>query len=107
LRTEVPERLEIAINTDGPAIVLITQLDDPEWHARLIGPDGERSTRVDRLFGDRLAGWQGVDIPRSGRWRLILTYQGRGALRGLAISVVAWSAWVLAYWWFGRKSRSD
>jgi hypothetical protein len=105
LRAQVPERLELDVQTEGPAVVLITELDDPEWHARLIGHDGERAARVYRLFGDRLAGWQGIDIPGAGHWRLILRYEGRAARRGLAISAVAWSVWLLAYWWFGHQSR--
>jgi hypothetical protein len=105
-RAPVPERFEVELDAEGPGIVVITQLDDPEWQGLWVGPGAAQPAQVRRVLGNRLAGWQGVDVPASGHWRLVLTYEGRAARRGLVLSGVAWPLWLLAYWWFGRRKAS-
>jgi hypothetical protein len=103
-RAAVPERIEVDLDGEEPGYVLITQLDDPEWAGTWIGPEGERPAGLVRLFANAHgAGWIGAKRPAGpGPWTLQLTYRGRAASRGLAVSLVAWLVWALAYWRLGR-----
>lgn len=101
-----PERVEVEVQADGSGWVVIAALDDPQWRARWTGGDGpSRPAEVLPILrepGRSGAGWQGVRVPGPGRFRLHLEYDARAERLGLAISVVAWAAWSVAYWGCGR-----
>ena len=95
-----PGRVEVDLNLDppgaspsGPSRVVVTQTFDPGWSATWMGPAG---VPVPAEMTNTPEGWQAVAVPTlaPGRWTLVLEYQGWMARLGLAISVVAWSAWV-------------
>jgi hypothetical protein len=91
LRGAIPERLELNLDTSGPAAVIVTQLFDPQWQGRWIGPDGrERPAAVLPVFKSREShGWQMIDVPGPGRWTLHLEYVARDVQAGLIISGVS------------------
>jgi hypothetical protein len=95
--SDVPERFTVDVEADGAGWVVISQLDDPEWHGRWSGPEGEKAAEIVRVLGNRVAGWQGIPVPGKGRWTLNLTYQGRAARIGLAVSLASWCVWLAAY----------
>ena len=103
-QSPAPGRVEVEVVADGPGVVLITALDDPGWTARLVEPGGrERPEAVRALFPNRRgAGWQGVRIPSPFRGTLHLIYRDRHVATGLAVSGVAWLAWLVAYWGLAR-----
>jgi hypothetical protein len=93
LHGQVPERLELKLDADGPAAVIVSQLSDPQWQGRWIGPDGrEWPARVLPVFGDWTRhgyGWQIVNVPGPGRWTLRLEYVARDVQAGLIVSGVS------------------
>lgn len=105
IATAAPERLAIDLVAEEPATVVLSILDDPEWAAVWTGASGVRPATIHPILrgGPGSGGWMAVEVPEPGRWTLHLTYRGRAAYRGLAVSGVAWVAWLLAYWWSGRR----
>jgi hypothetical protein len=100
-----PESLEIFVEAEEPGVVLITQLDHPEWSGRWSGPDGERPASIVRAYG----GWQAVEIPGKGPWTLHLEYLGRDVWTGLKASAIAWTIGVLAFlasWWRAAQTKA-
>ncbi len=68
IRADRPERLEIAVQADGPARVLVSQLADPLWEARWLGPAGDRPATIDPVLRlPNQGGWQAVTVPGPGR----------------------------------------
>src|SRR5690606_25433237 len=56
LASTTPEHLEIAVQAEGPGVVVVSQLDYPEWRASWVGPDGRANpATIHRVLG----GWQG------------------------------------------------
>jgi hypothetical protein len=100
-----PERFNVELDAESAGLIIISQLDDPEWEARLNGPGGERVVAVARLFDNGTAGWQGVVVPGPGRWSLDMAYRGRAAYVGLAASALAWTCWIVAYWRLKRRGQ--
>ncbi len=90
LQTMTPEQLSLTVSTDGPGLVLVTQLDYPEWTASLI--DAEGMANPVPILGV-LGGWQGVGLSGPGSWTIQLFYEGRAERLGLAVSAVAWTIW--------------
>ncbi len=95
-----PEQWTIAVEVDGPAWVIVSQLADPQWTARWIGVDGQESR-----FGKVLpafckesqpGGWQCLAVPPPGRWTLRLEYDAHDVEDGAAFSTIAWLSWMLA-----------
>jgi hypothetical protein len=103
----VPERALVELQANGPGLAVMSQLDDPEWRGRLTGPSGTSDVAVERVFGNRVAGWQAVRIPDAGRWTIELVYRGRAARFGLAVSAVAWAALAVAYWRLARRAPAS
>ena len=100
--SEIPERIAIGpFDAEASGMVILTRTFDPEWHATWLR-EGEppRPAEVERVLG----GWQGVRVPGSGRWALLLGYDGRAARVGLWLSGAAWAIWVAAWFWTGRKA---
>jgi hypothetical protein len=111
-----PERrtveLEAADAVEG-CWVAVSELSDPQWTARWIGRDGqgERITTVHPLFQGRSTwGWQGIEIPGSGRWTLVLEYDARDVRLGLVASLVSWTVaigiFLIAVSWRRRTDRA-
>ncbi len=87
----VPERLELSIETDGPGLVLVTQLDYPEWTASVSDAEGVANPApVHSVLG----GWQGIALPGPGSWTIRLSYEGRFERLGLLLSSMSWVAWL-------------
>ena len=100
-RSDVPERLEVDVEAPGPGVVLISQLDVPDWEARWSEPDGsDRPATIVRVFG----GWQAVATTEPGPRTLRLTYRARDVRLGLIVSGLAWPIGFLACWIFGRRT---
>jgi len=95
-----PEEWSIAVQSDDPAWVIISQLADPQWKARWIGLDGQGVVDGEILQAfspeSQPGGWQRVAVPDSGRWTLRLEYDARDVAEGAAISTVAWISWMMA-----------
>jgi hypothetical protein len=95
-----PGEWTIAVASDDPAWVIISQLADPQWKARWIGLDGqgEREGEILQAFSpeSRPGGWQRVAVPASGRWTLRLEYEAVDVAEGAAISTIAWISWMMA-----------
>jgi hypothetical protein len=98
--TPRPEEWNIALASDDPAWVIVSQLADPQWTARWIGLDGQGEFDGEILPAFRRerkpGGWQRVAVPASGRWTLRLEYEAPDVAEGAAISLVAWLSWMLA-----------
>ena len=90
-RSPRPERLDVTVAADGPAMVVVTQLADPQWQGHWIGPDGrERPAPIVPVFkrpGEH--GWQAVTIPGPGRWTLRMEYVALDVQAGLLVSGVS------------------
>jgi hypothetical protein len=98
-----PEHRRIHLQTDGPALAVLSELADPEWQATLDGPGGTRAVTIERAFGRPNQGaWQAVRIPGRGEWVLRLQYRGRDVWQGMAVSGVAVVAWLGLAIRFGR-----
>lgn len=103
-----PEHVELAVEVDSPGWVLITQLADPQWHARWKDEAGlEVPAEILPTFRRSTSegGWQRVQVPGPGRWTLHLDYQAHDVREGLAISAVAWLAWGVALAITFRRQR--
>ncbi len=98
-----PEEREIRCETDGPSLIVLSELADPELSATLEGKRGPRPAVIRRTFGRSNRGaWQVVGIPEPGPWTLRLYYRGRDVWQGIAVSGVAVVAWLGLGWRFGR-----
>jgi hypothetical protein len=91
LHSQVPERVELNVEANGPAAVIVSQLSDPQWQGRWIGRNGrEQPAQVLPVFGNRSGyGWQTINVPGPGRWTLRLEYVARDVQAGLIISGVS------------------
>jgi hypothetical protein len=109
LRTQTPERLELNVDAPGPAAVIVTQLFDPQWQGRWIGPDGrERPAPVVPVFKSLESyGWQMIHVPGPGRWTLRLEYVARDVQAGLIISGLSFLVLIglAVVLWPGRPSQ--
>ena len=86
VRRESPERLEIVVPADAPALVVISALADPEWRAEWLGSGSE--VHIERAFGRPNQGaWQAVHVPGGGARTLRLVYRGRDVSQGMTVSV--------------------
>jgi hypothetical protein len=102
-----PERVEVAVRSERPGFVLLTQLDYPEWRARWEGPGGTRPATIERVFGRPGAGaWQGVALPGPGSWTLAMEFEGRDVRAGLLVSAAAWILGIAAFAWPLRRGRA-
>ncbi len=53
-RVPSPERMEVEVVAEGPALVVVSQLADPQWQARWLGRGAERPATIMPVFrGDR------------------------------------------------------
>lgn len=93
-----PTQLEMTLETTGPAVVVVTQLADPQWRARWIGPGGEQDALIEPIFGANPdIGWQSVKVPGPGRWTLRMDYDAWDVRLGLGLSVGAWAMGLLIF----------
>ncbi|WP_406700056.1 hypothetical protein V5E97_14560 [Singulisphaera sp. Ch08] len=98
-----PTQVDVTLDVTGPAFVVVSQLADPQWRARWIGPVGERDAPIRPIFmGKNDVGWQVVETPGSGRWTLRMDYVARDVRIGLIISGIAWVLGILAYFFTSR-----
>jgi hypothetical protein len=82
-----PERLEVTVEAEGPAAVVLSQLADPQWRGRWVGPAGEGPATIVPVFvGPEERGWQALTLPGPGRWTLRLEYRARDVQEGLIVS---------------------
>jgi hypothetical protein len=105
-----PVEWEVALEVDEPGWVLISQLDDPQWRAR-IGSTGGREgepANIESAFrvGDAGGGWQRVfvDKPRAGGV-LRLSYDAADLRLGWKISAASWLVWVMTLSFLHLASR--
>jgi hypothetical protein len=104
VRRSRPERVEIAVEADGPAVLIVAQLADPAWRATWVGPDGPRPAAIVPAFAlprqgarPEEKGWQAVAVPGAGRWTLRLDYDDRAVAASLVVSGVSWLVWPLGF----------
>jgi hypothetical protein len=105
VRSLRPERLELEVESAGPAAVIVTQLADPQWQARWSGSQGDRPARIVPVFAGRGEhGWQALTVPGPGRWTLHLEYVARDVQFGLIVSGLSFLVFT-ATWAFLRPGR--
>jgi hypothetical protein len=93
-----PAQLHVTLDVSGPAIVVVSQLADPQWRARWVGPEGERKATIQPIFAvGNDVGWQAVEVPGAGRWTLRMDYEARDVRFGLGLSAIAWAIGVLVF----------
>jgi len=103
VRRPGPTRREVAFRTDAAALVVLSELADPEWRATLTGPPGTRAVAVERAFGRPNQGaWQAVKVPGPGDWTLRLNYRGRDVVHGLIVSGGAAAVLAALFVGYGR-----
>jgi hypothetical protein len=88
-----PERTIILVKAEGPAVVVVSQLHYPEWSALWEKGNTSQPAEILPVFG----GWQAIRVPGPGDWILRLRYRGDDVRAGLAVSAVAWTAWLLTF----------
>ncbi|MEJ7638565.1 MAG: hypothetical protein WKF75_11470 [Singulisphaera sp.] len=109
IRSACPERLELDVHAEGPAVVIVSQLAHPQWRAHWRGREGVNPASIARVFGGRRPGegaWQAVAVPGPGAWTLRMGYDDRDVRTGLAVSAAAWASGLVAYFWSGRGPNS-
>jgi len=103
-----PEEWTISVSSDEPAWVIVSQLADPQWRARLVDLDrpweSEREILPTFRRTGESGGWQRVEVPGAGRWTLRLEYDDRDVALGLAVSTVAWASWMMAAVFTGLRA---
>ena len=107
IRSPRPERMELDVQSEGSAVVIVSQLAHPQWraHWRRRGQGGVNAASIARVFGGRRPGegaWQAVRVPGPGAWTLRMGYDDRDVRTGLAVSAAAWASGLLVYFWPGR-----
>jgi hypothetical protein len=96
-----PEDWTIMVPANVPGLVIVSQLDDPQWSGRWVDQEdeGEFDAEIRPAFrkpGETAGGWQYVKVPYNGadrRLSLRLTYEPRDVLEGTWISFMGWMAW--------------
>ena len=109
IRSPRPERLELDVRAEGPAVVIVSQLAHPQWRAHWSGQGGVNAAPIARVFGGRRpweGAWQAVEVPGPGAWTLGMGYDDRDVRTGLAVSAAAWASGLAAYFWSGRGPNS-
>ena len=100
-----PEAVEVEVRVlaPGASMVVLSRTFDPEWRGLWSSGDGDapHAAKVVKVLG----GWQGVAVPGPGRWTLRLEYEGRAASRGMWISSMAWSVWLMGFVGLRRSKR--
>ncbi len=103
-----PEEWTITLWAHEPGWVILSQLYDPQWRARWIELDHDFEFEVKILPAFQKSGepggWQRVEMPGDGRWKLRLEYVPRDTIEGTAIATIAWSSWLVCALSVGVKS---
>jgi len=89
-----PNRIEV--EAEGPGLLLLSEVDDPDWRARVDGQAVE-IVRVDGIL-------RGVPL-EAGRHRIALAYWPAGLSAGLALSALGWLT-VVILWGVRSKTLS-
>ena len=96
VHTPVPERRELSVHANGPSLLVLSQLADPQWTATIARNSMEYVSEPLPAFRNPKGGaWEAIRIPEAGDWRVRLTYQGRDVYQGLGISAVAWTLFLI------------
>lgn len=103
-----PEHLEVTLHAEGPAVVVVSMLFDPEWQGRWERRGEGREAELRRAFGVLRGGtvvdhgWIAATVPGPGDWTLRLSYRGQDVKVGLMVSASAWLFWLGIGWRIGR-----
>lgn len=92
VRAPAADHREVRFRCDGPALVVLSELADPQWLPEFVSPGGTpQPTPLLRAFGRANQGaWQAVRVPGRGDWTLRLRYRAYDVEQGLAVSGLAW-----------------
>ena len=102
VRVVDPETREAVFETNGAALLVLSELADPEWEAEL----GGVAAGVERAFGRVNQGaWQAVRIPGAGEWKVKMSYRGRDVRQGMWISAGALVVMAGLMVWTRRETR--
>ncbi|MCO6458042.1 MAG: YfhO family protein [Pirellulaceae bacterium] len=82
-----PRRVDIQAALASPGLVVLSDLYDADWRARVIPATGERAVPVEVLRTNRIM--RGVFLP-AGRFTVEYTYQPRGFWWAAAVSALSW-----------------
>ena len=103
---ESPELRVFRIHSEVPALLVFSELADPQWRAVWTGLNGEQYGMIHRAFGRPNQGaWEAVHVPGNGDWTLRLIYRGVDVEVGLAISLIAWLTLGMMFFSFERASQ--
>jgi hypothetical protein len=89
-----PDGLTIEADTDKPAILLITDLDATGWRVEALPGSAQPSYQL--MPADYIL--RAVPL-QSGHHRLRLVYAPRALPEGVAVSLLAWMAWLGLFVW--------
>jgi hypothetical protein len=97
-----PDELVIEADTPQPALLLLTDLYDRDWHAEPFPDSVQQSYRL--MPADYVL--RGVPLA-AGHHHLKIVYAPESFSVGLGISLVAWALWGGGLCWFCRKNAAQ
>ncbi|MGH7995900.1 MAG: hypothetical protein ACREFX_06060 [Opitutaceae bacterium] len=99
-----PDAFTVDAEVTGPALLLVTDAYSRDWHARALPGDTQRHYEI------MPADYAVRATPLApGLHRIRFEYKPSGLRAGLALSAIAWAAWLaaMAATGFGRRTRSE
>jgi hypothetical protein len=98
LISESPDELIVEAETDKPALLLITDLYSRDWHAEPLPGSVQQNYQL--VPADYVL--RAVPL-QAGHHRLRIIYAPSSVPIGVALSVVAWGAWIALFMWWSRS----
>ena len=100
LLASTPDELEIDATVDKPALLLVTNLYDHNWRAEAAADS------VQKTYQLMPANYVLQAVPLSaGHHHLKILYSAKPLAIGLAISAMAWLAWIGGFVWADRRCK--
>jgi hypothetical protein len=98
-----PEHRSISLHAEGEALLVLSQLADPQWEGEWLGHEGSTKAEPLRAFGRPNEGaWQAFRLPGNGDWTLRLVYRAHDVRQGLWFSAISASIFGACFVVFGR-----
>jgi hypothetical protein len=100
LVAETPEELTIEVDTDRPALLLVTDLYAKDWKAEALPGSVQLSYQI--MPADYIL--RAVPL-QAGHHRLRMVYDPTSFTIGVWLSVIAWAIWAGLWVWMWKKER--